>query len=77
MENLVDITKLKTVANKSYDLRVSIPTVWNWIKKGKLKSLEIDGVTFCVEEEYWKRTLFTMRIALKLWRESTIIALTL
>ena len=51
MENLVDITKLKTVANMSHYLRVSVPTVYNKIKKGEIKSIIIDGVTFCVEEE--------------------------
>lgn len=50
-EKLIDITKLKTVANKSYDLRVSVPTVYNKIKRGEIKSIVIDGVTFCVEEE--------------------------
>ena len=47
----MDITKLKTVANTSHDLRVSVPTVYNKIKKGEIKSIIIDGVTFCVEEE--------------------------
>lgn len=51
MENLVDITKLKTVASKSYDLRVSVPTVYNKIKRGEIKSIVIDGIRFCVEEE--------------------------
>ena len=50
MENLVDITKLKTVANMSYDLRVSVPTVYNKIKRGEIKSIVIEGVTFCLEE---------------------------
>ena len=50
MENLVDITKLKTVANMSYDLRLSVPTVYNKIKMGEIKSIVIDGVTFCLEE---------------------------
>ena len=50
-EKLIDITKLKTVANMSYDLRVSVPTVYNKIKRGEIKSIVIDGITFCVEEE--------------------------
>ena len=51
MENLIDITKLKKVANMSHDLRVSVPIVYNKIKRGEIKSIIIDGVTFCVEEE--------------------------
>lgn len=51
MEKLVDITKLKTVLNTSFNLRVSVPTVYNKIKRGEIKSIVIDGVTFCVEEE--------------------------
>lgn len=51
MENLVDITKLNTVANMSHYLRVSVPTVYNKINGGEIKSIIIDGVTFCVEEE--------------------------
>lgn len=50
-EKLIDITKLKTVANKSYDLRVSVPTVYNKIKRGEIKSVVIDGIRFCMEEE--------------------------
>ena len=50
-EKLIDITKLKTVANKSYDLRVSVPTVYNKIKRGEIKSIVIDGIRFCVNEE--------------------------
>ena len=51
MENLVDITKLKTVENMSHDLQESVPTVYNKIKRGEIKSIIIDGVTFYVEEE--------------------------
>lgn len=51
MENLVDIKKLKTVANMSHDLRVSVPTVYNKIKGGEIKSIIIDGETFYVEEK--------------------------
>ena len=51
MENLVDITKLKTVANMSHDLRVSVTTVYNKIKRGEIKSIVIDGIRFCVNEE--------------------------
>lgn len=51
MENLVDITKLRTVLNTSFDLRVSVPTVYNKIKRGDLRSIVIDGVTFVVKEE--------------------------
>ncbi len=51
MENLVDITKLKTVANMSHDLRVSVPTIYNKIKRGEIKSIVIDGIRFCMEEE--------------------------
>lgn len=51
MENLVDITKLKTVANMSHDLRVSVPTVYNKIKRGEIKSIVIDGIRFCVNED--------------------------
>lgn len=50
-EKLVDITKLKTIANMSYDLRVSVPTIWNKIKRGEIKTVVIDGTTFCVKEE--------------------------
>lgn len=49
-KKLVDITKLKTVANMSFDLRVSVPTIWNKIRRGELPSVVIDGVTFCVVE---------------------------
>ena len=51
MENLVNNTKLKKMANMSHDLRVSVPTVYNKIKRGEIKSIIIDGVTFCLEEE--------------------------
>ena len=50
-EKLIDITKLKTVLNTSFDMRVSVPTVYNKIKRGEIKSLVIDGVTFCVKED--------------------------
>ena len=48
---LLVYTKLKTVANMSHDLRVSVPTVYNKIRRGEIKSIVIDGITFCVEEE--------------------------
>ena len=51
MENLVGITKLKSVANMSHDLRVSVPTVYNKIKRDEIKSIVVDGVTFFVEEK--------------------------
>ena len=51
MENLANITKLKKMANMSHDLRVSVPTIYNKIKRGEIKSIVIDGVTFFVEEE--------------------------
>ena len=51
MENLVNITKLKTVANMSHDLRVSVSMVYNKIKRVEIKSIVVDGVTFCMEEE--------------------------
>ena len=50
-EKIIDITKLKTVANVSHDKRVSVPTVWNMIKRGDIKAVKIDGITFCVNED--------------------------
>lgn len=47
METLkVDRTKLKTITNYSNEYGISRQTVYNWIKAGKLKLVDIDGVQF-------------------------------
>jgi len=47
----INIENVQTVKNYAYDKRVTVPTVYNHIKAGKLKGIEIDGVKFVVLEE--------------------------
>ena len=42
----IDRTKLMTVKNYAEKFKISRPTVYKWIKEGKLKKTDIDGVTF-------------------------------
>ncbi len=42
----VDRTKLITVTNYADKIKKKRQTVYNWIKEGKLKTIEIDGVKF-------------------------------
>ena len=43
-----DIKDLSTVKNYSHKYKVSTAAVYNWLKKGVLEGLEIDGVKFVV-----------------------------
>lgn len=42
----VDRTKLVTVSNYAKEQKVERQTVYNWIKSGRIKSVNIDGVAF-------------------------------
>lgn len=44
----VDVTKLKTISSYARDSNVSVTTVYNWIKDGRVKVREIDGVRFII-----------------------------
>lgn len=42
----IDRRKLKTIANYAADEKKDRKTIYNWIKEKKIKTVEIDGVTF-------------------------------
>lgn len=42
----IDRTKLRTVSNYAKENAVTRQAVHNWIKDKKIKTIEIDGVTF-------------------------------
>lgn len=42
----VDRTKLFTISNYAEKEKVDRKTIYNWIKIKKIKTIEIDGVTF-------------------------------
>jgi hypothetical protein len=47
METLkTDITKLVTVRSYALRMNITVQSVYNWAKDGKIKLREIDGVKF-------------------------------
>lgn len=46
----LDRTKLMTVTNYAKEIGVSRQAVYIWIQQGKVKSVDIDGVTFVYVE---------------------------
>ena len=43
-----NLVKVSTYARKK---AVSVQSVYTWVKEGKVKSVEIDGIVFIVDEE--------------------------
>lgn len=42
----VDVTKLLTVRSYAVKNNVSVQSVYNWVKEGRIRLREIDGVKF-------------------------------
>ena len=51
MESLrIDKTKLKTVKNYAGKIKVTVQAVYKMIKANRVKTTEVDGVVFIVED---------------------------
>lgn len=50
MENLVDVSKLITVAEYARMKKVAPVTVYRWLETGRIAGIEIAGVKFVVKE---------------------------
>lgn len=49
MESIkIDRTKLKTIQNYADMMGITRPTVYTWMKTGKIRHTKIDGVTFII-----------------------------
>lgn len=51
MKYAVNLVKVSTYAKEN---NISVQTVYNWVKEGKLKSVVIDGVKFIEVDEEWR-----------------------
>jgi excisionase family DNA binding protein len=52
---MIDETKLRNVLNAAVDLNTTRQTVYAWIAKGRLNSIEIDGTLYVQKDETFER----------------------